>query len=277
MGFVIGDYTPDLSEGAGPGPSGLPLPCRRNTAVESSGSFRGCSDIKWLGSRLAEAHFAARRFADGWRSEWSDLRSQPHPERIVGNFVPGQIPQPGQREGTAGTRSPDRTARSRSWLYPLSMPPKDNLHVTGLASKAAYGAINEAAKRGFVLIAAAFGLALALSWLIGRSFVTKPFDIIERSAPGAGATTGPHRIAEAQRRVQRSRGRLQRSHGRRGERSRLLWRKRGAVRLALDAGGMGNLVVGIPSRALAAGRRGPPAGLEARTDDRTIGFWLKSS
>src|SRR5690606_17645025 len=46
----------------------------------------------------------------------------------------------------------------------------------GMSSKAAFDAINRAARRGFMLIAAALILALSLSWLISRAFITKPFE-----------------------------------------------------------------------------------------------------
>jgi PAS domain S-box-containing protein len=47
-----------------------------------------------------------------------------------------------------------------------------------LSSKSAFDAVNRAAKRGFMLIAAALVLALSLSWLTGRLFITKPFEMM---------------------------------------------------------------------------------------------------
>jgi PAS domain S-box-containing protein len=177
--FVIGDYTDDRVLQVPILPVAFPL---KDHGGRTIGVVAAALDIKWLGSRLAE-----RALPGGGSLTVADrngriLAREPFPERFVGTFIPDNFLDQfhAEKPGTREILSQDGTKRVLGYI-PLRLAPK-NLYVSaGLASKAAYGAINDAAKRGFMLIAAAFGLALALSWLIGRLFVTKPFDTIAQA------------------------------------------------------------------------------------------------
>jgi PAS domain S-box-containing protein len=103
----------------------------------------------------------------------------PHPERMLGKLLPQEyLAQASAKTiGTAETISADGLKRIVGYI-PLAVPPRDIYVNVGLSTKAAFASINQAARRGFMLIAAALILALSLSALLSRAFITKPFEIV---------------------------------------------------------------------------------------------------
>ena len=61
---------------------------------------------------------------------------------------------------------------------PLSDPSQEVYINVGLSTRDAFASINQAARRGFMLIGAALILALSLSALLSRAFITRPFEIV---------------------------------------------------------------------------------------------------
>ncbi|HEV2565892.1 MAG TPA: HWE histidine kinase domain-containing protein [Microvirga sp.] len=179
-GLVVGEYTPAFEEG-GLGshpvlPLALPIWNDRGDVV---GVLAAALDLRWLAQKLKE-----RTVPAGGSLTVADRRGivivqDPHPERLVGKLLPQEylLQARAKDAGTAETIGPDGIRRIVGYL-PLTAPPRDIYINVGLSTKAAFASINEAAKRGFMLIAAALILALSLSALLSRAFITKPFELL---------------------------------------------------------------------------------------------------
>jgi PAS domain S-box-containing protein len=176
--FVIGAYTADFAEGNLSRHPVLPLALPIwNDSGETVGVVAAALDLQWLGDKLKERILPA-----GGSLTISDRRGtivarQPLPERFVGTTIPDAFlkyvnaDEPGVFEAV----SQDGVKRILGYI-PLNVPPKGLYISAGLSSKSAFEAINRTAKRGFMLIGAALVLALSLSWLTSRAFITKPFE-----------------------------------------------------------------------------------------------------
>ncbi|HEV2559807.1 MAG TPA: HWE histidine kinase domain-containing protein [Microvirga sp.] len=175
-GFVIGEYTDDRVLQLPVLPVALPIV---DAGGQKLGVLAAVLDLKWLGSRIAERALPAGGSLTVADRLGRIIAREPFPERFVGTTIPDDFKQQmrGSEPGTREIVSQDGTKRVLGYI-PLSLPPRDLYVSAGLSSKAAYATINDAAKRGFVLIACSFGLALALAWLAGRSFVTRPFRVM---------------------------------------------------------------------------------------------------
>jgi len=176
----VGEYTPVFDEGGlAPHPV-LPLAVPIwNDRGDVVGVLAAALDLKWLSEKLKE-----RTVPKDGSVTIADRRGivivqDPAPEGTLGKLLPwNYLPQARANEvGTAEVVSADGVKRIVGYI-PLSLPPKNVYINVGLSTKAAFASINQAAKRGFMLIAAALVLALSLSWLASRAFITKPFDIM---------------------------------------------------------------------------------------------------
>jgi PAS domain S-box-containing protein len=179
-GFVVGEYTPVFEEGGLDPHPVLPLALPIwNDRGDVVGVLAAALDLKWLSQKLKE-----RTVPENGSVTIADRRGivivqDPFPESLVGKLLPwNYLAQARANEvGTAETVSVDRVKRVVGYI-PLALPPKDIYINVGLSTKAAFASINQAARRGFMLIAAALILALSLSWLASRAFITKPFEIM---------------------------------------------------------------------------------------------------
>jgi PAS domain S-box-containing protein len=178
--FVVGTYTPEFTEG-GIGaypvlPLALPI---RNDGGEVIGVITTALDLRWLGQKLKERVLPAGGSVTIADRNGIIIAREPFSERFVGTKIPDSFMKyvHGSEVGSFETLSQDGIKRILGYL-PLNQAPKGIYVSAGLSSKAAFDTINQAAKRGFMLIAAALVLALSLSWLISRVFITKPFDMM---------------------------------------------------------------------------------------------------
>ena len=179
-GFVVGEYMPVFEEGDLPPHPVLPLAVPIwNDKGDMVGVLAAALDLKWLSQKLKE-----RTVPKDGSLTVADRRGivivqDPSPNGAVGKLLPSnELARSKAKEmGTVETIGADGVRRIVSYI-PLGLPPKDFYINVGLSTKAAFASINQAAQRGFMLIAAALILALSLSWLASRAFITKPFDIM---------------------------------------------------------------------------------------------------
>jgi PAS domain S-box-containing protein len=180
LGFVVGDYTPVFEEGGLAPQPVLPLALPIwNDRGDVVGVLAAALDLAWLNQKVKE-----RTVPENGSVTIADRRGivivqHPHPERMLGKLLPQEyLAQATARAiGTAETISADGLKRIVGYI-PLAVPPRDIYVNVGLSTKAAFASINQAARRGFMLIAAALILALSLSALLSRAFITKPFEIV---------------------------------------------------------------------------------------------------
>jgi len=179
-GMVVGEYTPVFEEGALPAQPVLPLALPIwNDRGDVVGVLAAALDLGWLRQKLKE-----RTVPEGGSLTVADRRGivivqDPQPERMLGKLLPQEylLQARAKEAGTAETTSLDGIRRIVGYL-PLTAPPHDVSINVGLSTKAAFASINQAAKRGFMLIAAALILALSLSALLSRAFITRPFELV---------------------------------------------------------------------------------------------------
>ncbi|WP_404291292.1 sensor histidine kinase [Microvirga sp. RSM25] len=180
LGFVVGDYTPVFEEGGLAPQPVLPLALPIwNDRGDVVGVLAAALDLAWLNQKVKE-----RTVPENGSVTVADRRGimivqHPHPERMLGKLLPQEyLAQASAKTiGTAETISADGLKRIVGYI-PLAVPPRDIYVNVGLSTRAAFASINQAARRGFMLIAAALILALSLSALLSRAFITKPFEIV---------------------------------------------------------------------------------------------------
>ena len=241
--FVVGRYKRNFEEGELTNRPVLPLavPIRDNRG-DVVGVVAAALDLRWLNEKMRERVLPADGSVMITDRDGVILAHEPHPERFVGTVVPPSA-MPHAAAGTVGafeTISIDGVKRIMGYL-PFKVPPVDIYVSAGLSTRAAFDQINRAARRGFLLIAAALILALSLSGLISRTFITRPFEIMTN-------TIRAWRQGNYQARIK-----LRGNAGELGilahafndlmddvdERQRALQASEEQVRLALDAGHMG--------------------------------------
>jgi len=179
--FSIGTYTPEFTE-AGLGaysviPLSLPIWGDDGRII---GIIVAAMDLNWLDRELKE-----RIIPTGGSLTIADrngiiLSREPFPERFIGTRIPESFLSllTSEEPGSFQADSQDGMNRILGYI-PVPRSPFESLYVsTGLSTEVAFATINEAARRGFMLIAAALVLALSLSWLASRAFITKPFEIM---------------------------------------------------------------------------------------------------
>ncbi|MBJ6125788.1 sensor histidine kinase [Microvirga splendida] len=179
-GFVVGEYTPAFEEGGlGPHPVlplALPIWNDRGDVV---GVLAAALDLRWLSQKLKERTVPANGSITVADRNGIVLVQEPQPERFLGKLLPPEFRAQSKAADvvTAQSTLPDGVRRVLAHV-PLQLPPRDIYTNVGLSTKAAFAGINQAAQRGFMLIAAALILALSLSALLSRAFITKPFETI---------------------------------------------------------------------------------------------------
>ncbi|MXQ12597.1 sensor histidine kinase [Microvirga makkahensis] len=179
--FSIGTYTAEFTE-AGLGahsiiPLSLPI---WGYDGEIIGVIAAAMDLTWLDRELKE-----RVIAEGGSLTVADrngiiISREPFPEKFIGTKIPDAFADllSARSPGSFTADSQDGTHRIFGYI-PANASPVENIYVSaGLSTTVAFATINEAARRGFMLIAAALVLALSLSWLASRAFITKPFEIM---------------------------------------------------------------------------------------------------
>ncbi len=179
--FSIGTYTPEFTE-AGIGaysviPLSLPIWGADGKII---GVIAAAMDLRWLDNELKERVLPVGGSLTVADRNGIIISREPFPERFIGTRIPDRFSHylTAQSPGSFRADSQDGTNRIFGYI-PASASPAEGIYVSaGLATTVAFAAINEAAKRGFMLIAAALVLALSLSWLASRAFITKPFEIM---------------------------------------------------------------------------------------------------
>ena len=179
-GFVVGRYKRNFEEGELTNRPVLPLAVPiRDHRGDVVGVVAAALDLRWLNEKMKERVLPADGSVMITDRDGVILAHEPNPERFVGTVVPpsGMPHAMADRIGAFETMGPDGVKRILGYL-PFKMPPRDIYVSAGLSTKAAFFQINRAARRGFMLIAAALVLALSLSGLISRMFITRPFEIM---------------------------------------------------------------------------------------------------
>jgi PAS domain S-box-containing protein len=179
-GLVVGEYTPVFEEGGLDPRPVLPLALPIwNDRGDVVGVLAAALDLAWLNQKVKE-----RTVPENGSVTIADRRGivivqHPQTERMLGKLLSQEYQAQAKARtiGTAETVSTDGVKRIVGYI-PLSIPPRDVYINVGLSTKAAFASINQAARRGFMLIAAALILALSLSALLSRAFITKPFEIV---------------------------------------------------------------------------------------------------
>jgi PAS domain S-box-containing protein len=178
--FVIGDFTSSFIEGSLPAYPVLPLAM---PAHGDDGSIIGviaaALDLNWLDLKLKERALSPDGSLTIADRNGRILAREPFPERFVGTSLPESVMRYfwSDKSGSFEVTAPDGV-RSILGYIPVRSPPNGIFITAGLSTEAAFQQINEASRRGFMLIAAALVLALSLSWLASRAFITKPFEIM---------------------------------------------------------------------------------------------------
>ncbi|NIX77048.1 sensor histidine kinase [Microvirga terricola] len=179
--LVIGEYTPHFLEGGLADkrpvlPLALPL---WNGEGQVVGVIAAALDLKWLDEYVKERALPADGAVTMADREGVIIAREPFPEKFVGTKIPESSMKYLEKEnyGVFETDSIDGITRILGYS-PLKVPPKDIYLTAGLSTEAAFSGIDLAARRGFLLIAAALAAALSLSWLAGRTFITRPFEIM---------------------------------------------------------------------------------------------------
>lgn len=178
--FSVGTFTPEFIEGGFRSYPVLPLslPIRDDNG-EVIGVIAAALDLRWLDLKLKERVIPAGGSLTLADRNGIIISREPFPDRFIGTKIPDDFLKfiTATKAGSFQATSQDSTRRIYGYI-PITRPP-GNIYVSaGLSTQVAFAAINDAARRGFMLIAAALVLALSLSWLASRAFITKPFDIM---------------------------------------------------------------------------------------------------
>jgi PAS domain S-box-containing protein len=178
--FLIGTYNSEFSEGGINARPVLPLSLPVwGYDGQVIGVVTAALDLLWLNNSLKERVIPVGGSLTVADRNGTIISREPFPDQFMSTKIPDAFVQY-LRDTDAGSfqaRSQDGTMRVYGYI-PMTLRPKNIYVSAGLATDTAFATINEAAKRGFMLIAAALVLALSLSWLASRAFITKPFEIM---------------------------------------------------------------------------------------------------
>ncbi|MBZ6077915.1 sensor histidine kinase [Microvirga puerhi] len=176
--FVVGHHAPNFPEGDVHTHPVLPFAL---PIIDDDGQVIGvlatALDLDWLDQNLkvrALPPGGSLTIAD---SNGTILAREPSHAQYVGKKISENFLAHVRRGGTEAVETATRDEIKQIVGYAtVEAPPRDMYIALGLPWKPAFNAINQAAKRGFLLIAAALVLALSLSALTSRAFITKPFE-----------------------------------------------------------------------------------------------------
>ncbi|MGO4704410.1 sensor histidine kinase [Microvirga sp. 2MCAF38] len=176
--FQVGEYSRSFANGVTRAPAVLPLALAlRNDDGGVIGVVVAALDLRWLSQQFGGRPMPPDSTITVTDRKGIILARQPKPQEFIGTLLGDPMlafvgaSQPGAFEAVGR----DGTRRVYGYM-PTTVAPEDTYVSVGLSSAVAFESINQAAERGFLLIAIALGLALSLSGLIGHFFVTKPFE-----------------------------------------------------------------------------------------------------
>jgi len=176
--FVVGHYMADFPEGGISArpilPLALPIFAQDGRIV---GVLATALDLGWLDQNLkarAAPQGGSLTIAD---SSGTIIAREPLHDTYLGRSISERFMAHVSRGGTEAveTATQDNVKRILGYVN-VSVPPRDMYVSVGLPWKESFDSINRAAQRGFMLIGAALVLALSLSSLTSRAFITKPFE-----------------------------------------------------------------------------------------------------
>ncbi|WP_243367845.1 sensor histidine kinase [Microvirga solisilvae] len=178
--FLIGTYNSEFPEGGISARSVLPLSLPVwGYDGQVVGVMAAALDLMWLNNSLKERVIPSGGSLTIADRNGTIISREPFPDQFISTKIPDAFDKylRAAEAGSFRARSQDGTMRVYGYI-PMTLRPRNIYVSAGLATDAAFATINEAARRGFMLIAAALILALSLSWLASRAFITKPFDIM---------------------------------------------------------------------------------------------------
>jgi PAS domain S-box-containing protein len=181
--FIVGDFTSSFIEGGLPIHPVLPLAMPiRDDGGNIVGVMAAALDLNWLDLKLKERALPSDGSLTIADRNGLILAREPSPEKFVGTSLPeSAMPYFWSRDiGSFEANTLDGTQRILGYI-PLAAPPTGVFISAGFSTKGAFQPLNQASRRGFMLIAAAMILALSLSSLAGRTFITKPFDLMTKA------------------------------------------------------------------------------------------------
>lgn len=179
-GFVAGEHTVARLSGMPVLPVALPM---RDDDGKLSGVAAAAIDLGWLGR-----HLAARALPAGGSITVADrngviLAREPRPGQFIGTRIPEGFQRlvNAARPGTLELTSQDGTRRIVGYV-PVTSPP-GNLYVSaGLATEAAFAALDRAMLSGLAFIAAGAGLAVLGAWFAVGRFIQSPLQAMLTAA-----------------------------------------------------------------------------------------------
>lgn len=158
-------------------PLSLPL-----GGADETGIIVASLDLDWLGEQLR-----IRGYAEGGSITLADrtgmiLARQPAPDDFVGTRIPDAFIHlvTGEAPGTLELTSQDGTRRILG--YVPAQGERGFYISAGLSSAEAFSAIDGAARRGLIAIAASLVVALGAAWVVGEFFIARPARRILASA-----------------------------------------------------------------------------------------------
>ena len=171
--FVVGEYTESRISGGQPV---LPLAVSiRNTAGDAIGVLVADLSLDWLGGLLAERVFPENDSLTIADRNGVIIARQPFPERFVGTRIPDDFLHlvTADEPGTMRVTSQDGTERIIGY-HPVSSTPAQIYVSAGVSRDAAMQPVNDATRRGALIVLAGALLAFLLAWLAGTTLLQGP-------------------------------------------------------------------------------------------------------
>ncbi len=156
----------------------------RDEKGEVAGVVFAGLDLNWLSEHLKERGLTPSQsilIADRLGNIIARL---PHPEQLVGKNMrkSHEAIMDGDKAGWEEAKGVDGVMRIFGYV-PVALPPEDFFLSAGQAKTEAFQPIDDATKRGLVLILAGLVAAMYLAWFGGRKFIKQPVaDLLEGTA-----------------------------------------------------------------------------------------------
>ncbi|QFU16172.1 sensor histidine kinase [Microvirga thermotolerans] len=175
--FVAGQYTPDFSEGGIEMrpvlPFALPIVAEDGRTV---GVLATALDLNWLDQNLKLRALPPDGSLTVADSGGTIVAREPLHDSYIGKRISYDVLAQASRSDAESLRTVTEDGIRRIIGHAtVQVPPRVMYVAVGLPWKEAFEGINRAAQRGFMLIGAALVLALSLSALTSRAFVTTSF------------------------------------------------------------------------------------------------------